>query len=482
MNWETVIGLEVHIQLKTKSKLFSRSSTNFGAQPNTQTNFVDAGLPGTLPVLNQKAIEMAIQFGLSIHATIQDLSYFERKHYFYPDLPKGYQTSQLQRPIIKDGYLDIDIKPDQTKRIIIERAHLEEDAGKSLHDVDSIHTGIDLNRAGLPLLEIVTTPCFSCAKEVVAYLKALRQLVQFLDICDGNMQEGSFRCDVNLSIRPKDTTTLGTRCELKNLNSFRFIEKAIAVEKNRQQALLEEGLCVIQETRLYNPDTNTTHALRDKEGESDYRYFPDPDLLPIKISKTQLITLKESLPKLPSTIKQELINTQELSENDIDFLLSSPATFHYYEAIKSLCHARVKIIVNWLKGLYQAALNEQGLDFDTILIPSNLFAHLLNHLADHAISMPIAKQLFAKLIHGEQDLEALLAENLQNNPNNTQVLGQIIQAIIENHPQQVADYRAGKEKLFAFFVGLAMKQTKGSSDPHEIQILLRQYLTNVTKS
>lgn len=475
MNWETVIGLEVHIQLKTQSKLFSNSPTQFGASPNTQTSFIDAGFPGTLPVLNQKAVHMAILFGLSIDATIQNLSYFERKNYFYPDLPKGYQISQLQRPIIKDGHLDIQLATNQTKRIIIERAHLEEDAGKSLHDIHAIYTGIDLNRAGLPLLEIVTTPCFSSATEVVAYLKTLRQLVQFLGICDGNMQEGSFRCDVNLSLRPQGTTTLGTRCELKNLNSFRFIEKAIAVEQNRHQDLLEDGLSVIQETRLYNPDTNTTQALRSKEGESDYRYFCDPDLLPIKITEAELNKLKEQLPRLPSAIKHDLINTHALPEDDIDFLLSSPATFHYYEALQSLCHAPIKIIVNWLKGLYQAALNEQSLDFNTQLISTKLFAHLLNTLADKTISTSAAKQVFAKLIQGEEDIEALIDNLCENNIQSTE---QIIKMIIENHPQQAADFRAGKEKLLAFFVGLVMKQTKGLADPTTVSALLPRYLRN----
>jgi aspartyl-tRNA(Asn)/glutamyl-tRNA(Gln) amidotransferase subunit B len=477
MNWETVIGLEVHVQLKTNSKLFSNSATRFGAPPNTQTNFVDAGLPGTLPVLNRKAVHMAIQFGLSIEANIQDLSYFERKNYFYPDLPKGYQISQLQRPIISNGHLDINLSSNQTKRVIIDRAHLEEDAGKSLHDAHQLYTGIDLNRAGIPLLEIVTTPCLSSAIEAIAYLKSLRQLVQFLGICDGNMQEGSFRCDVNLSLRPAGSSILGTRTELKNLNSFRFIEKAIAVEQNRHQDLLEEGLPVVQETRLYNPDTNTTHAMRSKEGETDYRYFADPDLLPIKITDDDRTQIKAHLPLLPQAIRHRLINDDQLSADDVEFLLSSPAVFYYYDKTKSKSDAAAKTIVNWLKGTYQAALNERGLDFDTSPMTTDTFAYLLNKIVDQTISVLSAKQIVVKLMTGEHDIDGLIAEKKSEQSNgHAQQLDDIIKEIIKNNPQQVSDYRAGKEKLLAFFVGLIMKQTKGCADPAEVNALLRKHL------
>lgn len=342
MEWDTVIGLEVHAQLKTKSKLFSGASTAFGATPNSQTSFIDAGLPGVLPVLNEQAIIMAIQFGLAIHGTINDLSVFERKNYFYPDLPKGYQISQYQKPIVTNGYLNIQLGNNLEKTVHIARAHLEEDAGKSLHDAHTDYTGIDLNRAGTPLLEIVTTPCLHSAEEAINYLKTLHQLVRFLGICDGNMQEGSFRCDVNLSIKPKGSSVLGTRTELKNLNSFRFIEKAIAFEQARHQDILESGLSVIQETRLYNPDNNTTQAMRGKENENDYRYFPDPDLLPIHIDKEQIEAIKNNLPDLPEAISKELKNTPSLNDEDINFILSSPDTYQYYKKLNPFVRLLIK--------------------------------------------------------------------------------------------------------------------------------------------
>ncbi|MDI1352663.1 MAG: Asp-tRNA(Asn)/Glu-tRNA(Gln) amidotransferase subunit GatB, partial [bacterium] len=335
MEWEMVIGLEVHAQLKTKSKLFSGASTAFGATANSQTCFIDAGFPGVLPVLNQEAIIMAIQFGLAIKADINDGSVFERKNYFYPDLPKGYQISQLQKPIVSNGKLTIHLDDGSEKKVDIERAHLEEDAGKSLHEMHHQYTGIDLNRAGTPLLEIVTTPCLYSAEEAINYLKTLHQLVRFLGICDGNMQEGSFRCDVNLSLKPKDSPHLGTRTELKNLNSFRYIEKAIAYERARHQDILEQNGVIVQETRLYNPDTNSTHSMRDKENENDYRYFPDPDLLPIQITRFQIAEIKNNLPNLPEQIFKELKKNASLNEDDIVFILSSPAIYHFYQAIKS---------------------------------------------------------------------------------------------------------------------------------------------------
>ena len=475
MNWETVIGLEVHAQLKTDSKLFSNSSTLFGASPNSQTNFIDAGLPGVLPVLNQKAVQMAIQFGLSIEANIQDLSYFERKNYFYPDLPKGYQISQLQRPIVSNGHLDIELEDHRVKKIIIDRAHLEEDAGKSLHDAHPSYTGIDLNRAGMPLLEIVTTPCLSSAEEVLCYLKTLRQLLLFLGICDGNMQEGSFRCDVNLSLRPKGQTTLGTRTELKNLNSFRFIEKAIAYEQNRHIDLLETGLSITQETRLYNPDTNTTHAMRGKENENDYRYFPDPDLLPIKITSDDLAHIKATLPRSLTEIKSELSQQGELSKEDIDFLLTSPSIYTYYDTVRSKTHATVKLIVNWLKGTYQAALHEQGLDFNNPPLAPETFANLLTRLTDKSITTVLAKQVFTKLMTGSTDIDAIIQAEGHEQISMSQI-EDIIRTIVEKNPQQANDYRAGKDKLFSFFVGMVMKQTKGSADPAVVNELLRKYL------
>ncbi|KGP63896.1 glutamyl-tRNA amidotransferase [Legionella norrlandica] len=476
MEWDTVIGLEVHAQLKTKSKLFSGASTAFGATPNSQTSFIDAGLPGVLPVLNQQAIVMAIQFGLAIHGTINDLSVFERKNYFYPDLPKGYQISQYQKPIVTNGHLNIPLNNSLEKTVHIVRAHLEEDAGKSMHETHFDCTGIDLNRAGTPLLEIVTAPCLSSAEEAINYLKALHQLVRFLGICDGNMQEGSFRCDVNLSIKPKDSTALGTRTELKNLNSFRFIEKAIIYEQARHQEVLESGSSILQETRLYDPDTNTTHTMRGKENENDYRYFPDPDLLPIHITQTQIDEIKNNLPDLPEAINREMQEIPSLNEEDINFILSSPDTYQYYKSIKSLGHAADKLIINWLKGQYAAFLNEHNLSFEMPPISAKTMADFLNKIHDKQISSNIAKILFNKLCEGEDNVDAIIEREGYRQLDDTSTLEGIVQQIINQYPQQVAEYKAGKEKLFAFFVGQTMKQTKGKANPEQINVLLKKFL------
>lgn len=476
MTWETVIGLEVHAQLKTQSKLFSSAPTQFGALPNTQTHFIDAGLPGVLPVLNRRAVEMAIHFGLAIQATFNNNSYFERKNYFYPDLPKGYQISQLQRPIISNGQLDIILPDGAHKTITIDRAHLEEDAGKSIHDSHYHGSCIDLNRAGTPLLEIVTTPCLHSAEEAICYLKTLHQLVRFLGICDGNMQEGSFRCDVNLSLRPKGETKLGVRTELKNINSFRFIEKAIQYEQFRHQDLLESGQAIIQETRLYNPDKNQTEVMRSKEDENDYRYFPDPDLLPIYISESELQTLSASLPPLPSTIAKNLAEEDALSTEHIDFLLTTPSTLDYFNELKEKTTAPGKLIVNWLKGIYAAALNEQGLSFDNPPISADTLSILLQHLSENSLSNTAAKKIFNQLLTSSDDIHALIASEQTSQLTDTAALESIIQSIISNHPQQATDYRSGKEKLFGFFVGLVMKETKGAADPATINILLKQQL------
>lgn len=474
MIWETVIGLEVHAQLKTTSKLFSGSATEYGAHANTQTSFIDAGLPGVLPVLNQKAVEMAIQFGLATQAHINDLSYFERKNYFYPDLPKGYQTSQFQRPIISNGYLTLT----NGKKIIIERAHLEEDAGKSLHDFHPFYTGIDLNRAGTPLLEIVTAPCLSSAHEAIDYLKTLHQLLRFLGICDGNMQEGSFRCDVNISLKPFGQTKLGTRTELKNLNSFRFIEKAIAFEQERHQDLLESGQIIQQQTRSYCPDSNTTQPMRDKENENDYRYFPDPDLLPINITEEMLTHIKADMPLLPIALKQQLSENDYLSSDDIEFLLTSPALFYYYDAVKLVCKAKPKIILNWLKGTYMAVLNDHGLSIEDSPISPQQFGSVLERIANNVISVKNAKSLLNHLMTSTLSIDEIINKEGYQQVNDSAQLEDIIKTTIQKHPQQVADYIAGKEKLFAFFVGQIMKQTKGQASPEEVNRLLKMYLTS----
>lgn len=475
MTWETVIGLEVHAQLKTKSKLFSGAATAFGNTPNSQTSYIDAGLPGVLPVLNQNAVRMAVQFGLAIHAEINDLSYFERKNYFYPDLPKGYQISQFQRPIVSNGYIDIEIEGD-IKRVEIVRAHLEEDAGKSLHETHTSMTGIDLNRAGTPLLEIVTSPCLFSATEAVAYLKYLHQLVRFLNICDGNMQEGSFRCDVNISLRPQGSSKLGTRTELKNLNSFRFIEKAIHHEQLRHQELLETGQPIIQETRLYSPATDSTHPMRNKESENDYRYFPDPDLLPIKISMQALEEIKQQMPMLPAKIKEQLVGELQLSQDDSAFLLSSPATLDFFTVVKRKTKAPAKLVVNWLRGHYLSLLNESGANFETPPIGADSLAYLLTHLHNQTISNQSAKVIFGRLALGENDIAALVASANTSNMNDNNALKTIIEKTVENYPQQAADYRAGKEKLLAFFVGQIMKEMKGKVDPAVVSTLVKEFL------
>lgn len=472
MLWDTVIGIEVHAQLNTRSKLFSSASTRVGAQANSQTHFIDAGLPGVLPVLNQQAVYKAIQFGLAIQADINDLSYFERKHYVYPDLPKGYQTSQLQRPIVSNGSIVITPQHQSMKSVTIERAHLEEDAGKSLHDAFPTFTGIDLNRAGVPLLEIVTTPCLFSATEAICYLKTLHQLLLFLNIYDGNMQDGSFRCDINLSLKPANSRVLGTRTELKNLNSFRFIEKAIAYEQCRHQDLLERGQPVIQQTRLYCSNTHTTRPMRDKENENDYRYFPDPDLLPIQITAQDLAQIKASLPPLPNAIREHLMNQDGLHDEDIEFLLSSPAVFQFYESVKNKSHVPVKTLVNWLKGTYTAALHEKGLDFNAPIVTAEQMACLLDRVTDNRLSANHAKRVFAQLINSTDSVDAII-DLLGCQPiDNTAFIEQLIRSTVENHPQQAADYRAGKDKLMAFFVGQVMKQAKGAADPAVVSALL----------
>ncbi|MGQ3889016.1 Asp-tRNA(Asn)/Glu-tRNA(Gln) amidotransferase subunit GatB [Legionella sp. CNM-1927-20] len=476
MAWDTVIGLEVHIQLKTKTKLFSGSATKFGSPPNSQTSFIDAGLPGVLPVLNKQAVRMAIQFGLAIKAKINPLSYFERKNYFYPDLPKGYQISQFQQPILSNGRLTIELDSNQYKTIDIARAHLEEDAGKLMHEMHQNYTGIDLNRAGIPLLEIVTTPCINSAEEAICYLKTLHQLVRFLDICDGNMQEGSFRCDVNISLKPAGSNKLGTRTELKNLNSFRFIEKAIAFEQLRQQELLESGQPINQETRSFCPITETTQVLRSKENELDYRYFPDPDLLPIEIKAGDIEEIKNHLLPLPEEIKKSLIDEAIFSTDDIKFLLSDPAIFKFFSAMREQSKVDGKLIVNWLKTTYTAALNEMNATYENPPVSAQTLTDLLHLIDKKIISHAIAKQIFSKLLAGEKDIEQIIKREGYLEITEGDRLISLIKELVKKYPEQAQEYREGKEKLLAFFVGQVMKQTKGKVNPSEVNSLLKKYL------
>jgi len=456
MNWDCVIGLETHAQLKTKSKLFSAAATQYGAEPNTQVSFIDAGLPGVLPVLNQEAIHMAIRFGLAIQGRLQDGTFFERKNYFYPDLPKGYQISQYQRPIIRDGKLDIMLK-NTLKSIPIERAHLEEDAGKSQHT--EAHSLIDLNRAGNPLLEIVTTPCFNNAEEVVTYLKNLQELVRFLDICDGNMQEGSFRCDVNLSLKPSGTEMLGTKVEIKNLNSFRFIEEAIAYEIERQTDILEHNGQINQETRLYSPDKRMTIAMRSKENEQDYRYFPDPDLLPITLSQNIIEKIKDTLPELPQAIRWRLAIKDLLTQEDIDFIMQSKTVFTHYETIKQHTQTASPIIINWIKQ-FQSCDN------------ALLLADILNKITDKTLTTHQGKTLLNSLLEKPGDPEERLNDLGLLESLDTQTLESVCADFISAHPHQVADFKAGKTKMLGFFIGQVMKQTQGKADPGKIQAIL----------
>ena len=471
MNWDTVIGLEVHAQLNTKTKLFSNSPTLFGAAPNTQANIIDAGFPGTLPVLNQAALYMALQFAMAIHANINQLSYFERKNYIYPDLPKGYQISQYRRPLMQDGHISILDQNGQLLTVFITHAHLEEDAGKLLHT--SYESQIDLNRAGIPLLEIVTAPCLRSAADVVTYLKTLNQLLRFLNICDGNMQEGSFRCDVNLSLKRPDTETLGTRVELKNLNSYRFIEKAILFEQTRQASLLEAKQPVIQETRLYNENTNSTASMRDKESVNDYRYFSDPDLLPIFIEDGLLQDLKIQMPELPAAIRKRLQQEDDITQaDDLDYLLSSPALIRFYDACKQHTEAPCKLLVNWLKGPLTAALKEVNQSFATLTITPHQFGELLTLLANRSISDKVGKELLPSLF----TTDAAVTSLVETGGYQTQTIdfAALKTQLFTQFPQQIAQYQAGDQKILSFLIGQAMKLTKGQADPKEVHAFLMQ--------
>ena len=469
MIWDTVIGLEVHAQLNTKTKLFSNAPTLFGASPNSQANIIDAGFPGTLPVFNEAALHLALQFAIAIEAKINQLSYFERKNYVYPDLPKGYQISQFRRPIIHHGHIQIMDQNNQPLRVDISHAHLEEDAGKLLHS--QYETQVDLNRAGIPLLEIVTTPCLRSATDVVTYLKTLNQLLRFLNICNGNMQEGSFRCDVNLSLKRPDSTILGTRVELKNLNSYRFIEKAILFEQKRQASLLEAQQPVVQETRLYHEATNTTAAMRDKENVNDYRYFSDPDLLPIFIEDTLLQHLKAQMPELPSQIRKRLQIEDAIHQaEDLEYLLSSPALIRYYDACKQYTQASGKLLLNWLKGPLTAALKDANQTFATITVTPEQFGSLLTHLENRSISDKLAKDLLLQLFTSNHSIEDLIAES--GYQPQTIDFAVLKDNLFAEFPKQIAQYQAGDQKMLSFLMGQAMKLTQGQADPKEIHTWL----------
>ena len=474
MEWETVIGLEIHAQLATNSKIFSGSSTAYGAEPNTQASLVDLGMPGVLPVLNKEAVHFAVKFGLAVDAHIAPRSVFARKNYFYPDLPKGYQISQYELPIVGIGHLDIELEDGSTKRIGITRAHLEEDAGKSLHEDFHGKSGIDLNRAGTPLLEIVSEPDMRSAKEAVAYLKKLHALVRYLGVCDGNMQEGSFRCDANVSVR-KPGQPFGTRAELKNLNSFRFIERAINIEVERQIDIIESGGKVVQETRLYDPDKNETRSMRGKEDANDYRYFPDPDLLPVEVTPEFIESVRASLPELPDAKRQRFMTQYGLSPYDADSLTQSREVAEYFEAVTALTND-AKLTANWMNGDVAAALNRAGLEITAIPVNTEALASLLTRIQDNTISGKIAKEVFDALWNGEGTTDEIIEKKGLKQITDSSAIEGLIDGIIAANPKQVEEYRSGKDKLFGFFVGQAMKASKGKANPEQLNAILKQKL------
>ena len=477
MQWETVIGLEIHCQLNTQTKIFSGAATAYGAEPNTQACEVSLALPGVLPVLNKEVVKKAVMFGLAIHADIAEHSVFERKNYFYPDLPKAYQISQLEKPIVEHGQLDIMLDDGTPKTIGITRAHLEEDAGKSLHDDFDGMTGIDLNRAGTPLIEIVSEPDLRSAKEAVAYMRKIHAIVQYLDISDGNMQEGSFRCDANVSVRPKGETKLGTRTELKNINSFRFVERAINYEVERQIEVLESGGRVVQETRLYDADDDSTRSMRSKEEANDYRYFPDPDLLPVVLDASLLAELQANMPELPEQKQQRFLEAYGLSVDDAQQLTATRAMAEFFEQVLAQQSLPAKLVANWVLGEFSAALNQNAIEVADSPVNAERLATLLLRISDNTLSSKSAKQVFQALWNGTQSVDQIIAEQGLEQMSDTGELETIIQQVVAANPQQVAQYRAGKDKVFGFFVGQVMKATKGKANPQQVNQILKQKLS-----
>ena len=475
MSWETVIGLEIHAQLSTKSKLFSGGSTKFGAESNTHVDLVDMGLPGVLPVANKEAFYKAIKFGLATGAQINQISSFDRKNYFYPDLPKGYQITQMTKPIVEKGSIKVSTENGE-KIINITRAHLEEDAGKSIHDLFEGETGVDLNRAGTPLLEIVSEPEISSAKEAVAYFKAVRQLVTFLDICDGNMAQGSMRCDVNVSIKKIDDKELGTRAELKNINSFKFIEKAINFEIERQIAVIESGESVVQETRLYDSDKNETRSMRSKEEANDYRYFPCPDLLPVVISDKELNEIKDNLPELPEEKQNRYISEIGLESSEAKIISSSKAMADMFEeASKKTDDA--KMIAKWLVGDISALLNKENIEIDESKLSPENFGKLIKRISDNTISGKIAKSVLEEVWENGNDVDEIIKAKGLIQIQDESLLEQIATQVLDSNPDQVAAYRNGKDKLFGFFVGQVMKETQGKANPKSVNEILKKILS-----
>ena len=484
MDWETIIGLEIHAQLATKSKIFSGASTAYGAPPNSQACLVDLGYPGVLPVLNGAAVRMAVVFGLATDATVAARSVFARKNYFYPDLPKGYQISQYELPVVHDGRIEIRLDGGERKTIGITRAHLEEDAGKSLHEDYQGLSGIDLNRAGTPLLEIVSEPDLRSAKEAVAYMKAIHQLVRYLGICDGNLQEGSFRCDANVSVRPRGRHEFGTRTETKNLNSFRFVERAINHEVERQIDILESGGRVVQETRLYDPDRDETRPMRTKEEANDYRYFPDPDLLPLVVETGMVDAARASMPELPWLKRDRFVEQYGLSEYDADVLTVSRASADYYEAVVR-SGIDPKLAANWVTGELAGALNKAGLDIADSPVDSKSLVQILVRVEDGTISGKLAKDVFEEVWASatSADETPVSADEVIESKGLRQItdagaVEAVIREVMAANPQQLEQYRSGKDKLFGFFVGQVMKATGGKANPALVNDLLKSMLAD----
>ena len=475
MTWETVIGLEIHSQLKTKSKIFSGASTAFGASANSQACAVDLGFPGVLPVLNKEAVNMALSFGLAVNAKINKHSIFARKNYFYPDLPKGYQISQFELPIVGQGEIEIPLDDGQNKMVGITRAHLEEDAGKSIHDLYDDFTAIDLNRAGTPLLEIVSEPDMRSAKEAVAYAKKIHALVQYIGICDGNMQEGSFRCDANVSIRKKGAE-LGTRAELKNINSFKFLEKAINFEVERQIDILEDSGSIVQETRLYDSDKNETRSMRSKEEANDYRYFPDPDLLPVLIDDELLVQIKNSLPELPTEKKIRFIDDFGLSEYDAENLTVQKEIADYFESMIAK-GTDVKLAANWVMGDLAASLNKNQIEIQDSPISAIELYELITKISDNTISGKIAKDVFKSMWEGKGSVEEIIENQGLKQMTDIDALEGIIDEVVNNNTLQVQQFKDGNSKLLGFFVGQVMKATNGKANPKQVNKILNDKLS-----
>ena len=473
--WETVIGLEVHVQLATKSKIFSGASTLFGSSPNTQACNIDLGMPGVLPVLNEEVLKMAIKFGLSINANINSPTQFARKNYFYPDLPKGYQISQLDNPIVEGGGLEITLKDGSKKKIRITRAHLEEDAGKSLHEDFEGLTGIDLNRAGTPLLEIVSEPDLSSPEEAVAYLKKIHSIIRYLEISDGNMAEGSMRCDANVSLRKKGSKELGTRTETKNVNSFKFVEKAIQHEIRRQMKVLESGKRVTQETRLYDSQLDETRPMRSKEFANDYRYFPEPDLLPVVLSEDFIKSIKDLMPELSEEKEKRFIREYKLSDYDANVLSVDPNLSNFFEEVV-VRSRNPKLSANWIMGELSAFLNKDNLSILETKVDSINLGNLLSRIEDSTISGKIAKEVFEEMWNSEKSPDEIIEEKGLKQVTDSSEIEKIINQVLEQNQSQLEQYKSGKEKLFGFFVGQVMKASRGKANPEQVNKLLEERL------